>query len=65
MMAKARSPGSAPRRDKAGRPLISDAQYLAGERLRIDFERAMLARRTTTNWDMAGAGGRGGNARRS
>ena len=49
------------RRDKAGRPLISDAQYLAGERLRADFERALMARRTTTNWDMAGAGGRGGN----
>jgi len=49
------------RKDKAGRPLISDAQYLAGERLRIDFERAMLARRTTMNWDMAAAGGRGGN----
>ena len=50
------------RKDKAGRPLISDVQYLAGERLRMDFERAMLARRVTTNWDMAGAGGRGGNA---
>jgi hypothetical protein len=48
------------RRDKSGKPLISDAQYLAGERLRMDFERAMLARRTTTNWYMAGAGGRGG-----
>ena len=48
------------RRDRTGQPLISDAQYLAGERLRMDFERAMLARRTTTNWDMAGAGGRGG-----
>jgi hypothetical protein len=50
------------RRDGKGRPLISDVQYLAGERLRMDFERAMLARRTTTNWDMAGAGGRSGNA---
>lgn len=49
------------RRDGKGRPLISDVQYLAGERLRMDFERAMLARRTTTNWDMAGAGGRSGN----
>lgn len=48
------------RKDKAGRPLIGDAQYLAGERLRMDFERALLARRTTTNWDMAGAGGKGG-----
>lgn len=50
------------RRDKKGRPLLSDAQYLAGERLRMDFERAMLARRLTTDWDMAGAGGRAGNA---
>ena len=49
------------RKDKAGRPLISDAHYLAGERLRMDFERAMLGRRITTNWDMAGAPGRGGN----
>jgi hypothetical protein len=49
------------RRDRGGQPLISDQQYLAGERLRMDFERAMLARRTTTNWDMAGAGGRGSN----
>ena len=50
------------RRDGKGRPLISDVQYLAGERLRMDFERTMLARRTTTNWDMAGVGGRSGNA---
>lgn len=49
------------RRDKAGRPLISDAQYLAGERLRSDFERAMLGRRTTTDWDTAGMGSRAGN----
>ena len=27
----------------------------------MDFERALLARRTTTNWDMAGAGGRSGS----
>ncbi len=27
----------------------------------MDFERAMLARRTTLNWDLAGAGARGGN----
>ena len=49
------------RRAKDGQPLISDIQFLAGERLRGDFERAMLARRTTMNWDAAGAGGRGGN----
>jgi hypothetical protein len=49
------------RRGKSGQPLISEAQYLAGERLRMEFERSMLSRRTTTNWEMAGTGGRGGN----
>ena len=48
------------RRDKAGRPLISDVQFLAGERLRMDFERAMLARRITTSWEAAGTGPCGG-----
>jgi hypothetical protein len=50
------------RRGKDGLPLISDSQYLAGERLRLDFERAMLAGRTTLNWDLAGTGARSGNA---
>ncbi len=50
------------RKDRSGKPLISDTQYLAGERLRMDFERAMLAKRTTMNWEMAGAGGRGSAA---
>ena len=50
------------RRGKDGKPLISEAQYLAGERLRMDFERAMLARRTTLNWDLAGTGAFGANA---
>ena len=49
------------RRGRDGKPLISDVQYLAGERLRQVFERAMLARRTTLNWDLAGTGSRGGN----
>ena len=49
------------RKDRSGQPLISTVQYLAGERLRMDFERSMLARRITTNWDTAGSGGRGGN----
>ncbi len=50
------------RRGKDGKPLISEAQYLAGERLRGDFERAMLARRTTLNWELAGAGSSAGGA---
>ena len=44
------------RRGKDRKPLISEAQYLAGERLRNDFERALLARRTTLNWELAGTG---------
>ena len=43
------------------RKLISDTQYLAGEKLRADFERAMLSGRVTTNWETAGTGSRGGN----
>lgn len=50
------------RRGKDGKPLISEAQYLAGERLRRDFERAMLARRTTLNWELAGTGSRSAGA---
>ena len=50
------------RRDKAGRPLISDQQFLAGERLRADFERAMLSQRVTSNWDPAAAARRSGGS---
>jgi hypothetical protein len=50
------------RRGKDGKPMISEAQYLAGERLRLDFERAMLARRTTLNWELAGTGSRSAGA---
>ncbi len=50
------------RKDREGRPLISDAQYLAGERLRSDFERSLLARRITSNWDQAGGGKSTGNS---
>lgn len=47
---------------KSGEPLISTEQYLAGERLRLDFERSMMVRRTTTSWDMAGAGSSGNSS---
>lgn len=50
------------RRGRDGLSLISDEQFLAGEKLRADFERALLARRTTTNWDTAGSGSRSGNS---
>jgi uncharacterized protein DUF6456 len=38
------------RKDKGGRPLISEAQFAAGERLRVDFWRGQLMPRVTANW---------------
>lgn len=51
----------ASRRDRDGRPLISAAELLAGERFRADYERAGLVARTTMNWMALGAA----NERRS
>lgn len=45
------------RRDKSGAPMISAAQFEAGERLRSDFERGQLMPRLTVDWDQAAAGG--------
>jgi len=46
------------RRGKDGAALISDAQFLAGERLRADFTFAQIGPRVTANWDAAlGASG--------
>lgn len=39
------------RRDKSGEPLISEAQYEAGERLRVDFTVGQLSPRVTMSWD--------------
>lgn len=39
------------RRDKQGQPLIDEAQYYAGERLRVDFTMAQLSPRVTLSWD--------------
>ena len=38
------------RKDRNGRPLISDEQYAAGERLRADYWFAHLSPRVTSNW---------------
>jgi hypothetical protein len=38
------------RKDKDGRPLISEAQFSAGERLSTDYWRAQLTPRVTANW---------------
>lgn len=48
------------RTDKAGRPMISEPQFLAGERLRVDFTRAGLTPRVTTDWSSLGASGGSG-----
>ncbi|MGQ0484374.1 MAG: DUF6456 domain-containing protein [Hyphomicrobiales bacterium] len=48
------------RKDGKGRPLIGDEQFMAGERLRADYERARLERRITSSWELpidSGAGG--------
>ncbi len=38
------------RKDRNGRPLLSEAQYQAGERLRADYWFARMSARVTTNW---------------
>jgi hypothetical protein len=39
------------RKDRGGRPLISEEQYCAGLRLHADFMAAHLSQRITRNWD--------------
>ena len=39
------------RKDRSGRPLISDEQAQAGDRARVDFELAGLSPRVTASWD--------------
>jgi hypothetical protein len=50
------------RKGRHGAALIAPHQLLAGERLRADFTRAALMPRTTSNWDVSAARGRGGAA---
>lgn len=49
------------RSDRRGRPLISAEQFMAGERLRGDYERSCLESRVTASWDFATRGNPGGN----
>ena len=46
------------RKDKDGRPLISDAQFTAGERLRSDYWHGQLMPRVTADWSTPAAGKR-------
>jgi len=41
------------RKGRDGRPLIEPEQFQAGERLRLDFTRAQLMPRVTSNWNAA------------
>lgn len=46
------------RKDRQGRPLLSAAQFEAGERLRADYDFAQLSPRVTANWSaLAPSGG--------
>ena len=62
-----REEGAVPEQNKAESPLawlrsrklVSDTQFLAGDRLRADYERSKLERRVTSAWE---AGAKGGSA---
>ena len=43
------------RKDKSGAPMLHEAQFAAGERLRADFTRAQLNPRITSSWDQSTA----------
>ena len=51
------------RKDKDGRPLLSETEVAAGERLRADFWFAQMTPRVTANWSLllSGGGGRSGS----
>lgn len=63
------NPGESPlawlarRKDKDGKPMLSEAEVSAGERLRADFWFAQLTPNVTTNWSnlMSETGGRRGS----
>ncbi|MBS0250896.1 MAG: DNA replication protein [Proteobacteria bacterium] len=49
------------RKDKDGLPMLTDAEFDAGEKLRADFWFAQMTPRTTANWSLLLSGGGGGN----
>lgn len=48
------------RKDKDGQPMLTDAEFNAGEKLRADFWFAQMTPRTTANWSLLLSGGGGG-----
>ncbi len=48
------------RKDKDGQPMLTHAEFDAGEKLRADFWFAQMTPRTTTNWSLFLSGGGGG-----
>jgi len=48
------------RKDKDGQPMLTDAEFDAGEKLRADFWFAQMTPRTTANWSLLLSGGGGG-----
>lgn len=47
------------RKDAHGKPVISEFQFAAGERLRVDYERAHFAAPITSSWEGERTSGRG------
>jgi hypothetical protein len=47
------------RKDKDGRPMLSDEEFDAGEKLRADFWFAQMTPRVTANWSLLLEGGSG------
>lgn len=48
------------RKDKDGQPMLTDAEFDAGEKLRADFWFAQMTPRVTANWSLLLTGGGGG-----
>ncbi|MFA5958126.1 DUF6456 domain-containing protein [Hyphomicrobium sp.] len=48
------------RKDKDGQPMLTDAEFDAGEKIRADFWFAQMTPRTTANWSLLLSGGGGG-----
>lgn len=46
------------RKDKSGARFLTEEEFLAGERLRVDYERACIMPRLGVNWDAIAAGPR-------